>query len=266
MKSLERQIASVDERMVLLAPSAHSASDFFTNVDVDSARYDRLIHDVQRFRGSLYLHDGAIEREQLSVDGLHQTPDDDKSWHMLLLNKERQVTACASYREHENTVALDDLRVRHIPLAQQDEWSPRLWKAMNDELARARRDHLQYVELGGWAVARECRRTSEVLTMALAVLGFSRRHGGVLGMMTATYRHCSSIILQRLGGSRFEVDGVTLPPYYDPRYKCMMEILRFDSREPIPKYVGVIDRLRDKLADVLVVTRPAASVLPSMAA
>jgi hypothetical protein len=76
-------------------------------------------------------------------------------------------------------------------------------------------------------------------------------------MTTATFRHCSSVILQRLGGSRFEVDGITLPPYYDPRYKCMMEILRFDSREPNPKYDSLIDRLRDKLAETLVVTRSA---------
>ena len=94
--------------------------------------------------------------------------------------------------------------------------------------------------------------------MALAVYGFSRRAGGALGMTTATFRHCSAVILQRLGGSRFEVDGTTLPPYYDPRYKCMMEILRFDSRTPNPKFIGLIDQLREKLADVLVVTRPAA--------
>jgi len=93
--------------------------------------------------------------------------------------------------------------------------------------------------------------------MALAVYGFSRRHGGALGMTTATFRHCSAVILQRLGGSRFESAGATLPPYYDPRYKCMMEMLRFDSRRPNPKYVGLIDRLRDRLADALVVTRPA---------
>jgi hypothetical protein len=255
LKALERNIASVDERMVLLAPSARSVSDFFKNVEVDADRHDQLIHDVQRFRGSIYLQDGAIQRPQLSVDGRHQTPDDDKSWHMILLNKQQQVNACLSYREHENTVALDDLRVRHIPLAHQDEWSPKLWKAMKNELARARRDDLQYVEVGGWAVAQERRRTSGPLIMPLAIYGLSRRLGGAIGMTTATFRHCSAVILQRLGGSRFEVDGVTLPPYYDPRYKCMMEILRFDSREPNPKYLSLIDRLRDKLAEVLVVTR-----------
>jgi hypothetical protein len=256
-KALERNVASVDERMVLLAPSERSVSNFFKKVDVDSGKYHQLLQDVQRFRGSIYLQDGAIEPSQLSDNGLHQTPDDDESWHMILLNKQEEVKACMMYREHENTVGPDDLRVRHNPLAQQDEWRPRLWKAIESELARAQRDDLQYVEVGGWAVAPELRRTAGPLTIPLAIYGLSRRNGGAIGVSTATYRNCSATILQRLGGSRFEVDGVTLPPYYDPRYKCMMELLRFDSREPNPRYVGLIDRLREKLAGVRVVMRPA---------
>jgi hypothetical protein len=259
LQALERNIGSIDERLVLLAPSAASAAGFFRNVDVDADRHEQLIQDVQRFRGRIYQQDGAIAADQLTADGRHLTADDDKSWHMLLLDKEQHLNACAQYREHDNTVALQDLRVQRIPLAQ-DEWRPKVLKAVADELARARKEHLGYVELGGWAVAPEVRRTSGPLTMALAVYGFGRRAGGALGMTTATYRHCSAVILQRLGGSRFEVDGTTLPPYYDPRYKCMMEILRFDSRTPNPKFIGLIDQLREKLADVLVITRPTVSL------
>jgi len=263
LKALERNIASVDERIVLVAPSVASVSDFFKNVDVDADRHRQLVRDVQRFRGSIYLHDGAITHQDVSADGLHQTPEDDSGWHVLLLNKPQQITASALYLEHDNTIAAENLRVRHSPLAQQDQWRPKLWKAVRSELAVARNEHLRYVELGGWAVAPESRRTSGPLTMALAVYGFSRRCGGALGMTTATFRHCSAVILQRLGGSRFEVDGATLPPYYDPRYKCMMEMLRFDSRRPNPKYIDLIDRLRDKLADALVITRPATNGIAS---
>jgi hypothetical protein len=265
LKALERNIASIDERIVLLAPSTASLTDFFKNVSVDADRHRQLVHDVQQFRGSIYLQDGAIQPEQLTPEGRHETPDDDESWHMVLLDKKQRVSACALYHEHDNTVAVNDLRVQRIPLAHQDEWRPKVLKAIEEELARARREQLRYVELGGWAVAPESRRTSGPLTMALAVYGFSRRAGGALGMTTATFRHCSAVILQRLGGSRFEVDGATLPPYFDPRYKCMMEILRFDSRRPNPKFVGLIDVLRESLADVLVVTRPARSVVASAA-
>ena len=212
---------------------------------------------MQRFRGDIYLHDDAITRQDLSADGLHQTPEDDSG-----LARAVDEQAAADQRQRPVSGARqhgcrESLRVKSCPLAQQDEWRPKLWKAVKSEIALARSEQLQYVELGGWAVAPEIRRTSGPLTMALGVYGFSRRNGGALGMTTATFRHCSAVILQRLGGSRFEVDGTTLPPYYDARYKCMMEMLRFDSRRPNPKYIDLIDRLRDKLADALVITRPA---------
>jgi hypothetical protein len=261
LKTLERNLNSVESRIVLVAPSSESVSDFFDNVQIDARLHNDFIGDIQRFRGGIYLEDGAVQRHQLTPDGRHETPEDDNAWHMLLLDKQQKLTACALYNEHQNTVEPTDLRVRHCPLATQSEWSSTLWKAISDEITRARREHLEYAELGGWAVAPESRRTSGPLTMALAVYGFSRRHGGALGMTTATFRHCSAVILQRLGGSRFEVDGTVLPPYYDPRYSCMMEMLRFDSRRPNPKYVSLIDQLRDRLAQVLVITRPARTLV-----
>jgi hypothetical protein len=78
-------------------------------------------------------------------------------------------------------------------------------------------------------------------------------------MTTATFRHCSATILKRLGGARFEVDGVTLPPYFDPRYGCMMEMLRFDSRRPNPKYVSLIEQVRHTLAGITVIARPSST-------
>lgn len=261
LKALERNIASLDERVVLVAPSVASVSDFFMNVEVDAHKRGQFLRAVQKLRGSIYLKDGAIRADQLSRDGLHQTPEDEKGWHMLLLDKQQQkISACALYLEHENTVPFEELRVRQCPLAENEDWRPRLRKAIQSELARARRDKLQYVELGGWAVSEESRGTAGPLALALAVYGFSRRCGGALGMTTATFRHCSATILKRLGGSRFEVDGITLPPYYDPRYECIMEMLRFDSRQPNQKYVGLIDQLRDKLAKIRVIARPGKAV------
>jgi hypothetical protein len=256
LQALARSVASIDERLVLLAPATTSVTNLFRCEAVDADRHAQLVRQVQRFRGRIYLQDGAVSRAQLSSDGRHQTPDDDEGWHMLLLDRARHVSACALYREHAQTVALEDLRVQHIPLTRQAEWRPKVLSAITDELARARRHHLRYVELGGWAVAPECRRTAGPLAMALAVYAFSRRAEGALGITTATFRHCSAMVLQRLGGSRLVVGGTTLPPYYDPRYRCMMEILRFDSRRPNPRFLDLIEQLRERLADVLVVTRP----------
>jgi len=259
LKSLERQIASVNERVVLLAPSAASVDDIFQNVDIDAGRHEQLVRDVQKLRGSIYLKDGAIQREQLTADGRHRTPEDERAWHMLLLDKQHQVNACAFYLEHDATISLDELRVRQCPLAENDEWGPTLRKAIHTELARARRDRLRFVELGGWAVSENSRGTSGPLALALAVYGFSRRCGGALGMTTATFRHCSATILKRLGGSRFEVDGRTLPEYFDARYQCMMEMIRFDSRSPNPKYVRLIEQASQKLANIHVIARPDAA-------
>lgn len=256
LKALERDIVSMNERVVLLAPSVASVGEVFQNVDVDWHRHEQLVRNVQRFRGSIYLKDGAIQSEQLSSDGLHETPEDENAWHMLLLDAKHQVKACALYLEHDSTVSFEALRVRRCPLAENEEWRLKLRKAIQAELARAQRDHLGFVELGGWAVSEESRGTAGPLALALAVYGFSRRNGGALGMTTATNRHCSSTILKRLGGSRFEVDGDTLPPYFDPRYRCMMEIIRFDSRSPNPKYVPLIEEARKKVARVLVIARP----------
>jgi hypothetical protein len=176
---------------------------------------------------------------------------------MLLLDKQQRVTACALYLEHDhNDVTFDQLRARQCPLNDEPEWRPTVEKAIETELDRARSEQLHYVELGGWAVSEESRGTAGPLALALAVYGFSRRAGGALGITTATFRHCSATILKRLGGARFEVDGVTLPPYFDPRYRCMMEMLRFDSRRPNPKYLNLIDQVRDTLSRITVVARP----------
>jgi hypothetical protein len=257
LKALERNIAAADARIVFVAPSAESVSNLFHNVDVDEARHSTLIRDVQRMRGGIYLKDGAITTHQLSADGRHRTQEDETSWHMLLLNKAQQVSACALYLEHENTVTFDQLRARQCALSGQPEWRSKIQSAIESELERARSERLKYVELGGWAVAEQSRGTAGPLALALAVYAFSRRAGGALGITTATFRHCSATILKRLGGSRFDVDGVTLPPYYDPQYRCMMEMLRFDSRRPNEKYVELIDRARETLANIMVVARPA---------
>ena len=93
--------------------------------------------------------------------------------------------------------------------------------------SRARRAGLYYAELGGWAVSPERRCTSEGLILALAGYGLSRLLGGAIGITAANVTHASSSILRRLGGSYLEVDGTTIPAYYDPSYNTMIELLRF---------------------------------------
>ena len=43
-------------------------------------------------------------------------------------------------------------------------------------------------------------------------------------------------------------EGQPLPPYYDSAYRCEMEIVRFDSRLPNPKYQVLVNQLKAQLA------------------
>jgi hypothetical protein len=250
LKLLERNIASIEQRLVLIAPKQSAIGWYFQDVRVDPARRRRLLHTMQRLRGSIYLHDGAIRREDLSADGRHHTPEDDKSWHLLMMNARGRVSACVWYLEHTTSAAFEHLRARHTPLAGHQQWGGRLWRAVESELALAREHQLRYAEVGGWAVSADARCSSEGLLLALAAYSLGRIGNGTLGMTTATVRHASSTILRRLGGSPLEADGETIPSYFDPRYKCQMELLRFDSRQPSGRYTPLIEGLKEKLARV----------------
>ena len=259
LKLLERNIASVEDRLVIVVPPRTTLPDHFKNVSLDDDKHERLVRDMQHLRGSIYLNDGAVGFEQLTADGLHQTPEDEKSWHLLMLGREGRVSSCVWYLEHANTARVEQLRVRHCPLARNG-WQGVLWRAVESELAQARRDGLRYGEVGGWAVTKSSRCTSEGLLLALAAYSLGRIRGGALGMTTATVRHSSSTILRRLGGSSLEVDGIRVPSYFDPAYGCEMELLRFDSRRPNPKYVDLVEVLRSKLGNVAVVATNRAAV------
>jgi hypothetical protein len=256
LKLLERTISSLDQRLLLLAPPHSAVPTFFQRVQTDASRHRRLVREMQKLRGSIYLTDGALGRDELTKAGLHETAEDEHSWHLLMVDKDQHVTGCAWYLQHEGAVKVEDLRVRCCPLARMTEWRDRLWKGVESELTRAREDRLRYAEVGGWAVSPRSRCTSEGLVLALAGYSLGRICGDCLGITTATVRHCSSSILRRLGGKPLEVDGSPIPSYYDPRYKCEMEILRFDSRQPSAKFTGLIERLREKMANVEVLVRP----------
>jgi hypothetical protein len=95
---------------------------------------------------------------------------------------------------------------------------------------------LGFGEVGGWAVAEEYRGTIEPVRIILATYALLELLGGCVGLATATFHHGSCCILQRLGLTRFQIEGQEMTPYFDPAYDCDMEMLEFDSRRPNPKY------------------------------
>jgi hypothetical protein len=252
LKALERSVLSVDRRLVLLAPRhvTDSLAGRFANVTYDTGRRDWFVKQMQILRGSVYLQEGNLKAEQLLPDGRHKTAEDARSWHLLWRDNAGTVTSCAWYLEHETASSLRDLRVRHCPLVHDGQWRDRLRDAVESELGRAQRDGVRYAEVGGWAVSKARRCTSEGLVLALAAYGLCRILGDALGITTANVKHSSSSILRRLGGSYLESSGVALPAYFDRQYNATIELLRFDSRRPSTKYAGLIDTLRQRLEHV----------------
>ena len=85
-------VRALQRRLLMLAPPQALANPHFENVDIDPGLHRHLVRSMQRLRGRVYLEDGAISERELSADGRHQTPEDDRSWHLLLLDAEQRLS------------------------------------------------------------------------------------------------------------------------------------------------------------------------------
>lgn len=242
-------------RLVLLPPARLDTRDVFRKVETDSLRHDQLIAEMQRLRGSVYVADGAIPKSALTADGRHRMPIDERSWHILSLDREDRVCACLRYLDESTAAGFDHLWVRHASLADTPVLGRQFRKAVEGDMRLARRLHMGFGEVGGWAVAETHRRTFEPLRIILATYGLLRLLGGVIGVATATLRHDSATILRRIGLTSLVQDGGELPPYFDPHYGCPMEVLQFDSRHPASKYEDWVGELADALRRAPVICR-----------
>jgi hypothetical protein len=220
----------------------------FRNIEADHLRYDQLLAQMQRLRGRVYEADGAILASELTRDGRHACDADERSWHVLSLEPDGGVVACLRYLEESHVPSFGGLRIRQAALARCPLEGLRFRRAVESEMERARQTGIAFGEVGGWAVHEDRRRTSESLSVILATYALLELLGSCAGVATATLRHSSAGILQRIGLTRLQWDGADLQPYYDPQYGCLMRILRFDSRFPNPKYGGWI---ADLMADLV---------------
>lgn len=237
---------SSSRTFVLLAPALAGVPRAFTRVESNEKQYETRLAQLQRLRGSLYLEDGAIEPWQLTDDGRHATAPDNLSWHLLSMEAS-EVVGCARLQVYAPTVSFSSLTVAQSALAADAHWGEMLRLSITAELYRAQAEEFRFIEAGGWALAPELRFTTEALHMALASYAIGDLLGGALGLSTATVRHKSSSILRRLGASSFTWGDHSLPPYYDPAYRCEMEVVRFDSRYPNPKYRSLVDTIKTQL-------------------
>lgn len=249
---MQNESQSAARIFVVLAPAMTPVPATFEHCFVDDAEYSARLARLQRLRGRIYLEDGAIEQWQLTEDGRHCLDSDRRSWHLLSVERE-QVKGCARVQVYAPTVSFSDLTVARSAQARCAVWGPVLEKAVTAQLHAATAQQLNFAEPGGWALAPELRCTTEALHIALGSYALGELLGGCLGLSTATVRHGSASILRRLGGKPFVWETHALPRYYDPAYRCEMEIVRFDSREPSPKYKPLVERLKAELMGARVV-------------
>lgn len=241
-------------RLLLLAPSSARLPACFASPHVDWNLYWRLLHETQRLRGQVYLHDGAINESSL-IEGRHQSDLDCSSWHLLIMDAHDRIRGCARFHEHAKASELSDLVASRCALAGNPDWSDTLHSALRTELAFSDYLDVPFVELGGWALGEEVRGTSEALRVALATYAFWQMFGGGISISTATRRHCASSILRRIGGRSLSHDGLDLPVYYDPQYDCQMELLKFYSWAPNPRFRPWIDQMKEELSQISIIAR-----------
>jgi len=244
---------------VILAPADAYLPNSFTRIVRNPSRHAILLSELQKLRGRVYSEDGAIDRSQLCSDGRFVQPIDNDAWHLIRLNEKGEVSGCARYMAYPRNLGFENTGIAETPLSRSREWGSTVQAALESEIALARRLWVDYVEVGGWALAPELRCTIEALRIALGSFSLARLLGGCIGVTTATERHCSASILRRIGGQRLMTQGIEIPRYYDPRFKCDMEILRFDSSRPNPRFERWIEELKCYLSGVPVIRGIASS-------
>jgi len=239
-------VASASRTLLLLAPSQRAVPARFARLERDARCYDDLLAEAQTFRGRIYMQDGAIKPWQLT-DGRHELDIDYESWHLLVLDHHGHVCGCIRYREYPCDVSFSDLSVAQSALARSEGWGSMLRDSVQAELDLSEQLDCPVSESGGWALEEDIRGTAEALRLVLASYALAEELGGAIVLSTVTKRHDSASILGRMGGQPLEWDGLSLPSYYDPQYECKMEILRFYSWAPNPRYRVWINEIKASL-------------------
>jgi len=245
------RLSGTVRKLLLLAPAAF-VYGWRNQVTIDAERHGDLLRQMQSLRGEIYLADGAIRPAQLT-DGRHVDARDRQSWHLLVVDEADSVLGCVRYKMHSAGAGFSDLVAAESSLASCKTWGKKARTAIEDELTLSRTMDLPFVEIGGWALDEGIRGSVEALRMILGVYAVSREMGGAIGLATATTRHSSSSILRRLGGHSLTHEGEEVPPYEDEHYNCKMELLRFYSWAPNPRYDTWIDEIRGEMASLPVI-------------
>jgi hypothetical protein len=254
VKSIVARISGPDSsEIAILPPLGSFVPRQFRNVVSNAVAYDSILSHIQRFRGRIYLEDGAIQPGELTADQRHVLPIDQRSWHVISIEKNGELSGCLRFLEESDASRFEDLWLHGAAVAHCPSSGPRVRRAVEGQMERARKERLRFGEVGGWAISKHRRCSWEALRIVLSTYGLLQFLGGCVGLATATVRHGSADILRKIGLGSLCAGDMPVAPYYEPQYGCLMEMLCFDSRRANGRFNGWIEELTSQMADTSVI-------------
>ena len=154
------RLSPSERRLVLLAPRFDQIDDRLTEGSANPDRYEDLLTKLQRFRGSMYLQDGALRQSELEPDGRHSVDADYSGWHVVAVDNQDHVCGCSRYKIYPSGIHFSELAVGRSALAHSSIWRSDLFTAVQNERELAHKKGVKFVEVGGWAISAELRRTT----------------------------------------------------------------------------------------------------------
>lgn len=244
-------------KFVILAPEEGCVSGLIPKAD-DGAyvRYDRLIGEMQRLRGRIALNESAIADSVLDHSGRYLMPGDEKSWHLLRVREDvNKIVGCVRVLVHRELVTFPQLRIAGSSVARCPVWGPQVRKAVESDLAHARRSGTKIIEPGGWVVDEDYRGTAEALSLAVGAFAWGKIIRASIAYVTATEKNGSSAMLRRLGGHRLGTTPNRIPRYFEPAWGCNAELLRFDPYSLNPRFMSPLASVKQQLLAAAVICR-----------
>jgi hypothetical protein len=249
-------------QLKILAPTLSDVPSTLSNVRIGSTLHTNLIYAIQLLRGSVYKEYAPIAGRRRS-DGRHYLPSDAQSWHIVLQDTcEQQIAGCIRYRQIRGDY--EELGVSKSALAHSRRYGPLLRAAIERDITATSNTGMHYAEVGMWALRPEVRCSSAAVNLALTMFVLAEHLGGGIGITTATTRHHSACILRRLGGRGL----AGLSAYYEPKYGCVIEVLRFALADLDSRFASRLDQLRTEIRHIDIICAAALeqAVTPSRSA
>ena len=249
--------ASVSENLagyslMVLPPFESASAPSFCESVPRLDEYEKLLSSIQQLRGKVYVAEGALEPSMLDFNGRHIDPFDRRSWHVLMRTPDGQVGGALRVTIHRAGCGVSDLAASSCPLFVDPEWKWRSNRILLTFLRRACDAGLHVAETGGWALEEGLRGGRKGALLALSGWAITRLAGGAKGLGIVTTRCGASRLTKYLGGSELRDELGCVPPYFDWRYGCQMEVLEFDSHRVNPIFEALVKALCEYFSGMFV--------------